>query len=415
VSSRQGRPTDTTPSAKGATKFNLNRILHPIEPATFMRDYWEKRPLIVKGRGAGYYAGLLLLRDVDQILNTSHLRPSTIRLVREGEGPGGDVLSGASTGRLEAVYEQYRAGFTVVLQFLQERWPPLRELCRSLATDLSSDIQVNVYLTPPHEKGLRPHYDSHDVFVLQTEGSKHWRIYEPPIRLPLRSQPYRSGSVDPGEPLHEFELEAGDLIYMPRGFMHDASATDRSSLHLTVGIHSVTWASVVLGAVQGAIEREASFRESLPASFVEDEDAQSAVTARLGELMDLLRREIVDSSIVRDTVDAARLGRTPVLDGHLLDLEAEQSVTLDTVVRRRQSVPWRLTSEGDRVCLAFHGKIVSMPDYVEADMRFITDTDEFAGADLPGDLDDAGRLCLVRRLLREGYLTLTPTRRGNDI
>jgi hypothetical protein len=54
------------------------------------------------------------------------------------------------------------------------------------------------------------------------------------------------------------------LIPLPRGFMHDATATDRSSLHLTVGIHSVTWASVVLGAVQGVVEREASFRESLP-------------------------------------------------------------------------------------------------------------------------------------------------------
>jgi hypothetical protein len=121
----------------------------------------------------------------------------------------------------------------------------------------------------------------------------------------------------------------------------------------------------------------------------------------------------VDSSIARDTVDATRLGRTPVLDGHLLDLDAEQSVTLDTVVRRRRSVPWRLTSEGDRVCIAFHGKIVSMPDYVEADMRFIAAADEFAGADLPGELDDPGNLCLVRRLLREGFLTLSSTHRGD--
>ena len=61
--------------------------------------------------------------------------------------------------------------------------------CRDLADELGHATQCNAYVTPPGSQGFAPHHDTHDVFVLQVDGHKRWNIYEPLIRLPLKSQP----------------------------------------------------------------------------------------------------------------------------------------------------------------------------------------------------------------------------------
>jgi len=96
-----------------------------------------------------------------------------------------------------------------------------------------------------------------------------------------------------------------------------------------------------------------------------------------------------------------------VLDGHLNDLEALPRMTVQTRVRRRPDMQWTLTTAEDRATLCFHGKTVQMPGYVEPDLRFIGRTAEFTAADLPGELDDGGKLVLIRTLTREGFLTVS--------
>ena len=155
-------------------------LIHPVDTGTFGQECWEKKPLVVRRTDPDYYRGLLSLESVDFILSTSSIRPPLIRVVNEGkETPLKQLRAhrlGSPAVLLESLYEEYRNGSTIVLQSLHERWRPLADLCRSLAAELSAYLQVNAYLTPAHEKGLKTHYDAHDVFVLQAEGSKHWRI-----------------------------------------------------------------------------------------------------------------------------------------------------------------------------------------------------------------------------------------------
>jgi hypothetical protein len=69
-----------------------------------------------------------------------------------------------------------------------------------------------------------------------------------------------------------------------------------------------------------------------------------------------------------------------------------------------------LVGEGDKVELSLNGKTLRMPHFVTADLEFISQADEFKAHDLPGDLNESGRLVLLKRLVREGILTvLTPT------
>jgi bifunctional lysine-specific demethylase and histidyl-hydroxylase NO66 len=98
---------------------------------------------------------------------------------------------------------------------------------QELSAALGVRVNVNAYLTPPCSSGFNAHYDTHDVFVLQTAGVKKWRIYHSPIPLPLPSQSHIRGTAASvsglGDPALEVELQTGDMLYVPRGFLHHAS------------------------------------------------------------------------------------------------------------------------------------------------------------------------------------------------
>jgi hypothetical protein len=249
--------------------------------------------------------------------------------------------------------------------------------------------------------------NDHDVFVLQAEGVKHWRLYRESMRLPLAGQPYRKEEAEPAELCAEFDLHPGDAIYIPRGFGHDAVALHSTSLHMTVGIQPVTWALVLLEALEDVIKRNPRFRESLPIGFAIDERTRAVAERCLLELVDDFRHDVRPASTIDNATELALQGIKPFLEGHLLDLEAAPSVRTDTRLRRRPEVNWRLRVDDDTVCLRFHGKLIRMPSLVERDLKFITThTGEFSAADLPGDLDDASRVTLARRLITEGFLTI---------
>lgn len=390
---------------------DLERLIHPLNLGTFKAQYWEQQPLILNRSDPSFYKYLLSLSDVDHILSHSSIRSSDIRILQDGQEIPISKLTAAganlSAGGLEAVYQQHRKGSTINLLFLHERWPPLRKLCQSITAELSAGVQVNVYLTPPNERGLKTHYDTHDVFVLQTHGAKRWRIYHSPIRLPLFDARYIADvSRDPGEPRVDITLNSGDLIYIPRGYLHDAVSLESNSLHLTIGIKPVTWASVILDAVQAVIDQDSRIRESLPLGFVLDETLQKQSEARLSELIASVCGQIKPDAAISEAKNRALLARYPSLEGHLLDLESERLVNQDTSVRRRADIRWNLTKDTDHIYLHFHGKVVQMPAMVETDLRFIGETDQFTASALPGEFDLESKILLVCRLLREGFLTV---------
>jgi lysine-specific demethylase/histidyl-hydroxylase NO66 len=77
-------------------------------------------------------------------------------------------------------------------------------------------------LTPSSSQGFAPHYDDIEAFVLQLEGKKHWRVYPP--RNENESYPLvSSGNFNQneiGDHMIDCILEEGDLLFFPRGFIH---------------------------------------------------------------------------------------------------------------------------------------------------------------------------------------------------
>jgi hypothetical protein len=292
------------------------------------------------------------------------------------------------------VLEEWERGATIVLQGLHLHRPELGAFCRSLERTLGHPAQVNAYYTPRAAQGLPVHHDTHDVFVLQVSGEKRWLVYEPALELPLRNQKYTAELGGPGEPVHDLVLRPGDMLYLPRGWLHEALTSDSDSLHLTVGVNVATW----LDAFKAALEEcgdELGFRRSVRDGVVD-------------ELVELLRGRLTTDAVERRAAQKLARTRRPIRDGQLSQLRAVEELDVDTEVEVRGTVLVHASEHNGSFELTFDGKEVAFPARIRDEVSWVLERDDpFTAADLPGDLDDESRLVLVRRLVREGVLRIS--------
>jgi ribosomal protein L16 Arg81 hydroxylase len=256
-------------------------------------------------------------------------------------------------------------------------------------------VQVNSYYTPRGSQGFAVHHDTHDVLVLQVAGEKRWLLYEPLLELPLKHQRYSKSLGEHGEPTQDLVLRAGDTLYLPRGWLHQAETSDTDSLHLTVGINVYTWLDAAKAAL-APLEQEADLRRGAEPDDDEADEIAGRLRARLepDEVARRRRRRFLDT-------------RRPIREDGISQLRALERLDLDTLVERRITVIADLEETEDGVVLVFEGRELHFPAHARAEVVGCFDAGEpFRPADLPGNLDDAGRLVLVRRLVREGFLRI---------
>ena len=380
-----------------------------VDAATFAREHWSRTPLLSRAKELpSGFTDLLSVRDVDELVGERALRTPFFRTVSEGGGLPVPLRTVSAGNRrigdvvdVDGLVAQHADGATLVLNAVHRLHPPVGRFCRELAAELGHATQCNAYVTPGGEhQGFDFHHDTHDVFVLQVSGRKRWIVHEPVVRLPLSSQPEAGAHLVPegAEPLLDVELEAGDALYLPRGYVHAALTTDVDSVHLTVGVLSTTWYDV-LSDVVGLAASVEEFRDALP---VQPAGAVDAL------LPDFLRRaaswlESLPAAEVAEAL-APRLARAVPAEpvSLLATAAAVRDLSPGTPLRPRAGLAVQLRVDGGSVVLTAPGKTLTLPGFTEPALRRLLDGPA-TPADLPG-LDDAGALVLARRMLREGIV-----------
>jgi len=165
----------------------------------------------------------------------------------------------------------------IIVNTMQDADPSVGRIADTIARHLGIRPNINMYTSPPHSVGLTAHHDPQDVFVIQVSGSKTWLVCDPigpgrslPTRVsddPSHDLYYRYSTKDlEGATCREYELNIGDILYMPRGTIHAPATHKNSSVHLTVGIDGdFTWGDFFKGVARsGGFEKP---RESLSTLF----------------------------------------------------------------------------------------------------------------------------------------------------
>ena len=213
------------------------------------------------------------------------------------------------------VWERFSLGST--LQVLQPQRFSLRllRLLSHLERCFGGLCASNAYLTPPSSQGLALHNDDVEVFACQTEGEKEWRLYAPLDPLAREhSRDYRQEEV--GQETHRIVLKPGDLLYLPRGVIHQADTHSRGgsqsassssaassaaqhSLHVTISCYQRTsWFDFLRVSVDAALERmwqrSLDVRRGLPVGFLRFVGTASAHPEQSAE-----QRALVDAFSAR--------------------------------------------------------------------------------------------------------------------
>jgi ribosomal protein L16 Arg81 hydroxylase len=385
-------------------------LLDPVSPDTFFKDYYEKQPLLIEGGDPDKFRGVLSIEEIDRYLATGSPCFPDVFLVDAARDLRPDQYSfpnGSPAGRLDLprAYQLFQSGATVSISQLNDRLPGLGALCRAVEKFTSHPFQTNIYLSPPNAQGFKTHYDTHDVFVLQVSGSKLWTLNETPVELPLHGQHFDAQVHSTGAVTREVTIHAGDVLYCPRGLCHAARATDETSLHITLGLIGRTWADLMVEAVAEACLASPAFRANLPIGFARSEFDRSQVLATFRSLVEGFAGNIKPEAIFERFAEEFVTSRRPVLTGCLQEIAGAPQVSAETKAVVRPDFFYRLQEEDDKLAILFGSTRISLPLHTRKAVEAALGGAPFMVRNLPGPLDDAGKVVLVARLIKDGLLT----------
>lgn len=222
------------------TEHPLTRL---IDEKDLLGTYWNKKHGLFKQ--ACPVDDLIHESDIQDMLDTGLLRWPYFTLLKEGQQPEilaftktRNVAGSAVPGFADAtkVRSLLAAGATMKMNQLEDWHRPLRTLMREIETRLAAELKTYVFYTPRDSTGMLPHRDGSHVLAVQVAGAKEWRIYDEPREIDSRS----GLDVDVDSHAHSFVMEPGDVLYLPHGMPHVATARDGTSLHVTFTITEPT-------------------------------------------------------------------------------------------------------------------------------------------------------------------------------
>ncbi|RBP02006.1 cupin superfamily protein [Roseiarcus fermentans] len=377
-------------------------LLAPATFESFARERLDREPLHCARADPAFFASLFSLGDLEAYL--ARARPAfskAFAIDSRREINSLEFCDAHGVVDPTRLFQLFDRGCTIVLREIDAHFPALDALCRSAEKRLQAPVFANVYYAPPGGQSFPVHYDAPDVYALQVEGTKTWRLYAPSYEKPLADQ-HCYGQMPEQTSLSAARLAPGDLLYVPRGFPHLVTADDGPSLHISLSAFPPTWADALAEAVSELARRDPALRAALPPGyFAPGEDLERRFAA--------LVRKFADEAALRPAL--ARVARRVVA--------SRRAWVPDPIRRPRQAAGLSIESEltanrealvlleraGDAVRLTGLGKELMFAAEALDDLAFALEATRFRIADTPGALDPEGKLDLFQTLLLNGFVS----------
>jgi 50S ribosomal protein L16 3-hydroxylase len=191
-------------------------LLGGLSPRQFMARHWQKKPLLVRGAMPGLEP-VLARRELFALAGREDGVES--RLVAQ-DGKGWTLRRGPFTRR--ALPPLSRPGWTLLVQGVDLHEGRAHELLRQFRFIPDARLDDLMISYASHGGGVGPHFDSYDVFLLQAQGRRRWRIGRQKDLSLREGLPLKV--LARFEPEAEYVLEPGDMLYLPPRYAHDGVA-----------------------------------------------------------------------------------------------------------------------------------------------------------------------------------------------
>jgi ribosomal protein L16 Arg81 hydroxylase len=384
---------------------SFDSLLQPTASAQFFSEYWDRKPLLVKRSAPDYYRNLLSFDQIDRLFTTGHIDTASVRNADASLRISEFVRQDGSLDTVRAC-QLFADGATILIREADKHVEALATLCREIEVQTSAPCRANVYVTPPHGKGFDLHYDTHDVFLLQLEGSKEWTIYDPPVQLPLPGQPFSADAhtAAAGNPRMTFVLHAGDTLYLPRGYLHQGRSQEDVSIHATLGVLVYRWADVIMEAVARLCLADPAFRGALPTDLARPGFDLAAAQAKFADLAQRIAQHASPQGALEHFADQLVTARHAAIPGQLSQVIRARALTVGQRCGVRPHTLYTLRVVGETLHIRAQGRQIQVPVFVAAAVDFALTREAYSISDLPGELDDDSKLALVKCLVEEGLV-----------
>lgn len=242
-----------------------------MSPAQFLERYYEKQFFVHKG---ALTCRPVSWKDINSALFAWDPRDGLLQLFKNGPVPAErytetfvDLAMQRSKIMKDVFYELLRDGATLVLNRLEMKSEPVHDLTMAIARFVGEKAVANGYAAFGGEGTFAKHWDTHDVFAVQLIGRKRWRVFAPTFPLPLPQQKSKEHKHEcPQEPVFDGYLETGDVLYIPRGWWHEAiPLADEESFHVAIGIHPMMLRDYVAWSCFKTLPSAVELRQSIKA------------------------------------------------------------------------------------------------------------------------------------------------------
>ncbi len=263
--------------------FGLEHLLGSVTLDEFYEKYWGKRAVIISGN-EDRFSDVFSWNEVNHFLNYSRTSYDGMRLLLDKKELPRKDIANAKTW--------LEKGATLVINSVNQIDPVVGRFSSLIGRELNTQIHTNCYASYTSKQGFDTHFDEHDVFIIQVEGSKMWAVFEPTIQHPLHIQSLDKGNPPQSDPYVEYELKKGDVLYIPRGHWHHAVAVT-PSVHLTVGPQSRSGIEYLQWAMTQLMHNDEFFRRDLPVAGAESFGG-TRPDIELDEYLDTFKHRFLD-------------------------------------------------------------------------------------------------------------------------
>lgn len=261
-------------------------LLRDLDPQRFLADYWQQKPLLVRQAWPEFVDPL----EPKELAGLACEDGVSARLVLEHGRTPWELRTGPFA---ESEFTALPASHWTLLVSDVEKYLPelvtLIEPFRFVPDWRIDDVQIS-YAAPQGSVG--PHWDDYDVFLLQGRGRKRWQLDTRPVTPGNFRDDTQLRILREFEPVHDWVLEPGDLLYLPPRVAHHGVALD-AGLTYSIGFRAPAASDLLAGFVDHLLERlDPGLRYTDPGLALQDNPGE--ITPAALERVEQLLRTALD-------------------------------------------------------------------------------------------------------------------------
>ncbi len=375
------------------------------DEAMFAAEYFGRAPLFRRAALAEPQQ-LFSIADADKLLHNESLRLPYLSLRKEGQSllpeafarqtniQGSTVIDAVDP---QLVYKLFHSGATVVWNCLNHYHDDMRQLAAAVGRVFATEGDAVAFLTGPARSNTPVHHDEVDVYAIQIEGARRWRVW--PRRGPGRKYRYEVESL--GDPLLDIVLNPGDVLYIPNNTPHAVDSEEQVSLHVSVTARPRRWDDLLRSTVDRLLDDD---------SFVEfpwlDGQRNPEVLASLAERIGLLAQKLTALDTGAELGELIRAGvpEDSHEDGFIAAVSVEM-MSPSTMVQRT-NLPVTFIDTEERVEARIGDRKIAMPHAIADTLRRLSPSDTAAAGVLFEGIEQDRSVRLTKDFVRLGVFAI---------